>query len=51
MSLVTLSSGASTLSQYCEVEKKLLEMSLYQPLYVNDLAPSDEFELRKWFVP
>ena len=35
-------------SQYREVEQKLVEAPMYKPLFLNDLAPSDRFERRKW---
>lgn len=38
----------SSLPQYHDLERGLLDMPLYQPLYVNDLAPADRFEQRKW---
>ena len=51
-SLVTLSptEGAESLSQYHEVKQSLLGLPLYQPLYLNDLAPADQLErtCRKW---
>lgn len=49
-SLVTLlpKEGGTTKSQYHELEQSLLKLPLYQPLYLNDLAPADRFERRRW---
>ena len=51
LSLITLSpTYASSSSKYLDLEKTLLDMPYYQPLYVNDIAPSDWFEQRKWLA-
>ena len=50
-SLITLSpEGALSSSQYLDLERCLLDMPYYQPLYVNDIAPSDRLERRKWLA-
>ena len=50
-SLFTLSpTGASSSSQYLDLERSLLNMPYYQPFYVNDIAPSDRLERRKWLA-
>ena len=51
-SFVTLhprGTGSSS-SEYVDVQQMLLNLHLYQPLFLNDLAPIDQFERRKWLA-
>ena len=34
--------------EYSELQQKSESLPLYKPLYVNDTAPTDCFERRKW---
>ena len=49
-SLVTLPAKKdSSSSQYCDLEQKLImDLPLYQPLFVNDIAPVDHLKRRQW---
>ena len=48
-SLLTLPGTEEPVSlEYSELQQKLESLPLYKPLYVNDMAPTDRFERRKW---
>ena len=48
-SLVTLSgSGGLTSSVYWTLEQQLAGVEMYHPIFVNELAPADRVERRKW---
>ena len=53
-SLLTLpETGEPASLEYSELQRKLeglplYRLPLYKPLYVNDMAPTDRFERRKW---
>ena len=32
----------------CDLEQKLMNLPLYQPLFLNDIAPVDRLERRRW---
>ena len=52
-SLTTLHAKAGTgtiPSDYLIVEKGLQHLPFYEALYLNDFAPDDRFERRKWFT-
>ena len=46
--LVTLPVRKCTSSQYCDLEPKLMDLPLYQPLFLNGIAPVDRLECRQW---
>lgn len=49
VSLLTLPGTEEPVSlEYSELQQKLESLPLYKPLYVNDMAPTDRFERRKW---
>ena len=48
-SLITLPvTEGLTPSMYSELKQKLEYLPLYKTLYVNDIAPCDRYERRKW---
>lgn len=48
-SLITISGLMGPASPaYSELEQKLECLPLYEPLYVNDIAPCDRYDRRKW---
>jgi len=49
-SLITLKGSAHSLPEYQEVKDKLLELPLYEPLFLNDMAPTDRYRRRKWLA-
>ena len=48
--VITTISGApgSVSSEYCDFEEKLSDVAMYEPIFVNEFAPSDRYERRKW---
>lgn len=46
--LSVAASGRSSGSQYIELEAKLLNSPFYEPLFLNDSAPVDRYQRRKW---
>ena len=48
-SLLTLpGTGEPASLAYSELQQRLEGLPLYQPLFVNDIAPTDRYERRKW---
>ena len=48
--LVTLPERKCTSSQYCNLEQKFMDLPLYQPPFMNDMAPVDHLERRRWLT-
>ena len=48
-SLITISPKGNAMSHYQELEAELLKLPLYEPLFLNDIAPVDRYQRRKWF--
>ena len=46
--LVTFPVRKCTPSRYCDLEQKLMDLPLYQPLFLNGIAPVDRLERRRW---
>ena len=49
-SLVTVSAKSTNSSQYQEMMEKLVNLPLYEPLFLNDIAPVDRYQRRKWLA-
>ena len=49
-SLITLpGSGGPTSSKYLNLEQKLANVEMYQPVFLNEITPSDRLE-RRWLA-
>ena len=49
--LVTIQwSSEPVLPVYAELEQKLCDLPLYEPLYVNDLALANRYQRRRWII-
>lgn len=50
-SLITLpGTGGPTSSIYSNLEQKLASVEVYHPVFINEIAPSDRLERRKWLA-
>ena len=39
---------SDSLSDYVELNEKLQSMNMYEPLFINDYMPADQYLKRKW---
>ena len=49
-SLVIIPANNTNLSEYHDLGEKLLNLPLYEPFYLNEIAPVERYQRRKWLA-